>query len=112
MSGDFRRFPKTDEDVQDYRRFPKRNSKIFDYGFVLIFTCERYRDMAARRCEISLRVLKNINSNEIQNHFTFRFENFTFRFDLLCNHSNGDLFTGEDIMFSRESSPGISLVFM
>ena len=31
------------------------------------------------------------------------------RRDLLCNHSNGDLFTRED-MFSRESSPGISLV--
>ena len=34
------------------------------------------------------------------------------RRDLLCNHSNGDLFTCEDIMFSRESSPGISLVFI
>ena len=30
----------------------------------------------------------------------------------LCSHSNGDLFTCEDIMFSRESSPGISLVFI
>ena len=38
----------------------------------------------------------------------------------LCNHSNGDLFmcednvifTCEDIMFLRESSPGISLVFI
>ena len=27
-----------------------------------------------------------------------------------CSHSNGDLFTCEDIMFSRETSPGISLV--
>jgi len=30
--------------------------------------------------------------------------------DLLCNYSNGDHFTSEDIMFSRKSSPGISLV--
>ena len=57
-----------------------------------------------------------MNSNEIPNHFTqivFCFE----RRDLLCSHSNGDLFTCEDniffftcedIMFSRESSPGIS----
>ena len=44
------------------------------------------------------------------------------RCDLLCNHSNGDLFTcednmlfshvSEDIMLSHESSPGISLVFI
>ena len=96
--------------------------------------------MAAWRYEISLRVLKNIslvrsltreiffntrreisylqaamkcsiyyiNTNEIPNHFSFRCE----RRDLLCNHNNGDLFTCEDIMFSRESSPGISLVFI
>ena len=31
------------------------------------------------------------------------------RCDLLCNHSNGDLFTCEDVMFSCESSHGISL---
>ena len=41
---------------------------------------------------------------------------------LLCSHSNGDIFTCEnnnnviftceDIMFSRESSPSISLVFI
>ena len=49
-----------------------------------------------------------INTNEIPNHFTFRCE----RHDLLCNHRNGDLFTCEDIMFSRESSPVISLVFI
>ena len=45
-----------------------------------------------------------INTNEIPNHCK--------RHDLLCNHSNGDLNTCEDIMFSRESSPGISLVFI
>ena len=50
-----------------------------------------------------------ININEIPNHCK--------RCDLLCNLSNGDLFTCEDkilfsnvkndIMFLRESSPGI-----
>ena len=34
------------------------------------------------------------------------------RLDLLCGHTNSDLFTCKDIMFSRESSPGISLVFI
>ena len=34
------------------------------------------------------------------------------RRDLLCNDSNGDLFTREDNMFSRESLTGISLVFI
>ena len=34
------------------------------------------------------------------------------RLDSLCNHSNSDLFTCEDTMFSRESSPGILLVFI
>ena len=29
-----------------------------------------------------------------------------------CSHCNGDLFTCEDVMFSRESTPGISLVFI
>ena len=29
----------------------------------------------------------------------------------LC-HTNGNIFTCEDIKFSRESSPGISLVFI
>ena len=53
------------------------------------------------------------------NHFTliaFRCE----RRDLLCSHSKGDIFTCEDnmlfshvkIKFSRESSPGILLVFI
>ena len=32
--------------------------------------------------------------------------------ELLCSHSNGEIFTSEDIMFSRENSPGISLVFI
>ena len=32
--------------------------------------------------------------------------------DLLCSHSKGDIFTCEDLKFSDESSPGISLVFM
>ena len=35
-----------------------------------------------------------INTNEIPGHFTFRCE----RCDLLCDHSNGDLFTFEDNM--------------
>ena len=46
----------------------------------------------------------NWNTNEIPNHSTLIFF-FSERVDLLCNHSNGDLFT------SRESSPGVSLVF-
>ena len=33
------------------------------------------------------------------------------RCNVLCSHSNGDLFTCEDIMFLRKSSPGISLAF-
>ena len=76
--------------------------------------------MAMRRYEINMRreilylqaamyfSIYYINTNEIPNHFTFRCE----RHDLLCNHSNCDLFTCEDNMFSRESSPGISLVFI
>ena len=61
--------------------------------------------MAARRYEISLRVLQNIsrvsaaiiNTNEIPNHFTllvFCCE----RRDLLCSYSKGDIFTCEDNM--------------
>ena len=53
----------------------------------------------------------------------FRSQNNTFKYtlmDLLCNHNNGDIFTCEnnvfftceDIMLSRESLLGISLVFM
>ena len=60
--------------------------------------------MAAQRYEISLGVY---NTNEIPNYFTF----CCGRRDLLCNHGNGDLFTCED-MFSRGSSPVISLVFI
>ena len=47
---------------------------------------------AAMECSIYY-----INTNEIPNHFTFRCE----RQDLLCNHSNGDLFTCEDV-FARK----------
>ena len=78
--------------------------------------------MAAWRYEFSLRVLKNIsrvsacsiyyiNTNEIPNHFTLLVL-WCERRDLLCSHSKGDIFTCEDIKFSRESSPGISLVFI
>ena len=42
-----------------------------------------------------------MNTDEVLNHFT------TF----ICKHRNSDLFTCED-MFSRESSAGISLVFI
>ena len=44
---------------------------------------------AAMKCSIYY-----INTNEIPNHFTFRCE----RHDLLCNHSNDDLFMCEDNM--------------
>ena len=90
--------------------------------------------MAARRYKISLLVLQKyfstleekfriskqpcnvllfyyLNNNEIPYHFTstvFWCE----RCDLLCSYSNGDIFTCEDIKFSCESSPGISLVFI
>ena len=78
--------------------------------------------MAAWRYEFSLRVLKNIsrvsacsiyyiNTNEIPNHFTL-IVLWCERRDLLCSHSKGDIFTCEDIKFSRESSPGISFVFI
>ena len=52
-----------------------------------------------------------VNTNELPNHFTF-IVFWCERRDLLCSHSNGDIFTCEDIKFSRESSPGISLVFI
>ena len=96
--------------------------------------------MAARRYEISLRVLLffntrreisylqvamyysiyYINTNELSNHFTL-IVFWCERCDLLCSHSNSDIFTCEDNMlfshvkipsFSRESSPGISSVFI
>ena len=44
-----------------------------------------------------------LNTNEILNHSRKAF---------LCNHSNSVIFTREDIMFSPESSLGISLVFI
>ena len=61
--------------------------------------------MAARRYDISLRLLKifilffyYMNTDEIPNYFTFR----CLRHDLLCNYSNSDLFTCEDnMLFSR-----------
>ena len=62
--------------------------------------------MAARRYEISLRVLKNIslcyiNTNEIPNHFTL-IVSWCERRDLLCSHSNGDIFTCEyNMLFSH-----------
>ena len=52
-----------------------------------------------------------INTNEIPNHFT-KIVFWCERCDLLCSHSNGDIFTCEDIKFLRESSLGISLVFI
>ena len=52
-----------------------------------------------------------IITNELPNHFTL-IVFWCERSDLLCSHSNGDIFTREDIKFSRESSPGISLVFI
>ena len=67
--------------------------------------------MARRRYEISLRVLKNIsrvsasnyfiNTNELPNHFTL-IVFWCERRDLLCSHSNGDIFTCENnMLFSR-----------
>ena len=63
--------------------------------------------MAVRRYEISLRVLKNIsrvsasnyfiNTNELPNHFTL-IVFWCEKCDLLCSHSNGDIFTCEDNM--------------
>ena len=79
--------------------------------------------MAARRYFVSpsghVMFYYYINTNEIPKHFTEKFFCCERR-DLLCSHSNGDLFTCEnnviftceDLMFSRESSPGISLVFV
>ena len=51
-----------------------------------------------------------MNINKLLKHFTlivFWYE----RHDLLSSHSNGDIFTCEDMKFSRESSPRISMVF-
>ena len=52
-----------------------------------------------------------ININEIPNHFT-QIVFWCERCDLFCSHSNGDIFTCEHVKFSRESSPGILLVFV
>ena len=82
--------------------------------------------MDVRRYEISLRVLKYFQHEKRNfvcpsghvmfsllykhqwNTKPFQLNFFSCeRRDLLCSHSNGDLFTCEDIMFWRESSPGI-----
>ena len=96
------------------------NNYIEDIAFLVLkkyFSSERservkYFSTLEKTFRISKRpckVLFNINTDEIPNHFTlivFWYE----RRDLLCSHSKGDIFTCEDITFSRESSPGISLV--
>ena len=53
--------------------------------------------MAARRYEISVRVLSYIVLYYINTNTKL----FPFRCDLLCNNSYSDLFTCEDTMFSR-----------
>ena len=58
----------------------------------------------------SSHVMFYLNTNELPNHFTLTVF-WCERRDLLRSHSNGNIFTCEDIKFSRESSPGISLVF-
>ena len=91
--------------------------------------------IAARRYEISPRVLKNIsrvNAHEKRNFLSagghvmlyllhkHQWDTEPFHFNicwlkrrhLLSSNSNSDLSTCKDIMFSRESSPGISLVFI
>ena len=90
------------------RNFSSRVEKIFHSFAALtreIFSTleEKFR-ISQRLCKSSIYY---INTNELPNHFTligFWYE----RRDLLCSHSNGDIFTLEDIKFSRESSPGIS----
>ena len=52
-----------------------------------------------------------VNIKQIPNHFT-QIVFWCGRCDLLCSHSNGDTFTCEHVKFSRESSPGILLVFV
>ena len=84
--------------------------------------------MAARRCEISLRVLKAISLVRYAHSWNIlclflhkhqlNTKSFLERHDFICNHNNSNLhvwrhiiFRCED-MFSRESSLGISLVFI
>ena len=62
--------------------------------------------ISKRPCNVLL--IYYININEIPNHFTLILF-WCERCDLLCSLSNGDIFTHEDIMFSRKSSPGICL---
>ena len=50
-------------------------------------------------------------TNERPNHFTLILF-WCERRDLLCSLSNGDIFTHEDIVFSRKSSPGICFVYI
>ncbi len=80
------------------------------------FTTRREISLSPRGHVISS--IYDINTNEILNYFTLIFF-WSERRDLLCNHGNGDLFTWEDniltcedMIFSRESPPGISLVFI
>ena len=45
-----------------------------------------------------MKIFHSFSTNEIPNHFTFRWK----RRDLLCNHSNSDIFTCEEnMLFSR-----------
>ena len=78
--------------------------------------------MDVRRYEIFLRVKRNFvcPSGHVMFYLLYKpmeYKTISVKFffscerrDLLCSHSNGDLFTCEDIMFLRQSSPGISLV--
>ena len=83
--------------------------------------------MAARRYEISLRVRTSeilFKTREEKFGISKRPCNVLFiiqtpinakpyeRSDLLCSHSNGDLVRREEIVFLRESLPGISWVFI
>ena len=74
---------------------------------------KKFEKMAREATDICSRA---VNTSEIPNHFTlivFWCEMCDLLRDLLsvAKHSKGDIFTREDIKFSRESSPGISLVF-
>ena len=64
--------------------------------------------MAARRYEIFLQheySIFYINTNELPNHFTLTVFWCEMR-DLLCSHSNGDIFTCKDnMLFSHVKIP-------
>ena len=81
--------------------------------------------MAARRYEISLRVLKNISRvsayllykhQKIPNHFIFAAKGAIYHVTIVAvlfsRVKITVIFMCEDITFSRESSPGISLLFI